>query len=117
MQANKGPISIFDPKSFENKDHIQEEFTSLEEVAEKPMSTSSNNEDKLDDKLENSFLPVVWPSVGFGFWFIHLFYLQMETDKIMTIVTSRKSKIILFLIHHLKIIVGQASSQRTYPNV
>ena len=66
MQATKGPISIFDPKSFEKKDCIQEEFTSLgEELAEKSMSCDS--EDKLDDKFENSFAPVVWPSVGFGF--------------------------------------------------
>ena len=62
MQATKGPISIFDPKSLEKKDCIQEEFTSFgEEHAEKSMSCDN------ELKLGNSFEPVVWPSVGFGF--------------------------------------------------
>ena len=72
---------MFNPTSFENKDHIQEEFTSLEEVAEKSMSTSNDSEDKLDDKLENFFVPFVWPSVGF--WLlIYLFVFKWKPTKL-----------------------------------
>ena len=60
---------MFDPTSFEKKDHIQDEFSSLiGEVAEKSNSMSCDiGEEKLVDKLENSFVPVAWPSVGFCF--------------------------------------------------
>ena len=59
---------MFDPTSFEKKGSVQNEFSSLiGEVAEKSNSMSCDGEENLVDKLENSFVPVAWPSVGFCF--------------------------------------------------